>query len=71
MEEARAVLARLERIETLEREGAAASSLLVELRELVREATDWAERERDSRAKEAAAALAGARGLGVPVGPGP
>lgn len=57
MEEARAVLARLERIETLERQGAEASSLLAELRELVREATDWAARERDPRAVEAAAAL--------------
>jgi primosomal protein N'' len=59
MEEARAVLARLERIETLERQGAGASSLLAELRELVREATDWAERERDPRALEAVAALDG------------
>jgi hypothetical protein len=59
MEEARAVLARLERIETLERQGAGASSLLAELRELVREATDWAQRERDPRALEAAAALDG------------
>jgi hypothetical protein len=60
MEEARAVLARLERIETLEREGAAVPSLLAELRELVREATEWAERERDPRAREAAVALAAA-----------
>lgn len=58
MEEARAVLARLERIEALEREGAAVPSLLAELRELVREASEWAERERDPRAREAAAALA-------------
>jgi hypothetical protein len=58
MDEARAVLARLERIEALEREGAAAPALLGELRELVREATEWAERERDPRAREAAAALA-------------
>ena len=58
MEEARAVLARLERIEALEREGAGVPSLLAELRELVREATAWAERERDPRAREAAAALA-------------
>jgi hypothetical protein len=58
MEEARAVLARLERIEVLEREGAAVPSLLAELRELVREAGEWAERERDPRAREAAAALA-------------
>jgi hypothetical protein len=58
MEEARAVLARLERIEALEREGASAPSLLAELRELVREAGEWAERERDPRARAAAAALA-------------
>ena len=60
MEEARAVLARLERIETLEREGAGVPSLLAELRELVREASVWAERERDPRAQEAVAALAAA-----------
>jgi primosomal protein N'' len=58
MEEARAVLARLKRIEVLEREGAAVPSLLAELRELVREATEWAERERDPRAREAVAELA-------------
>ena len=60
MEEARAVLARLERIEALEREGAGMPSLLAELRELVREAGAWAERERDPRAQEAVAALAAA-----------
>jgi hypothetical protein len=58
MEEARAVLARLERIEALERAGAGTAPLLAELRELVREATEWAERERDPRASAAAAALA-------------
>jgi hypothetical protein len=58
MEEARAVLARLERIEVLEREGATVPSLLAELRELVREAMEWAERERDPRAREAAMELA-------------
>jgi hypothetical protein len=58
MEEARAVLARLERIEALEREGAGVPCVLAELRELVREATEWAERERDPRAREAAAVLA-------------
>jgi hypothetical protein len=68
MEEARAVLARLERIETLEREGAGVSSLLAELRELVREAGAWAERERDPRAQEAAAALAAAGRADVVVG---
>jgi non-ribosomal peptide synthetase component F len=60
MDEARAVLARLERIEAFERAGAGAPLLLPELRELVREATEWAERERDPRALQAAAALASA-----------
>jgi DNA-binding IclR family transcriptional regulator len=60
MEEARAVLTRLERIEALDREGAGAAALLAELRELVREATAWAESERDPRARAAAAALAAA-----------
>jgi hypothetical protein len=60
MEEARAVLARLERIEALECEGAGVPPLLAELRELVCEATEWAERERDPRAQAAAAALADA-----------
>jgi hypothetical protein len=67
MEEARAVLARLERIEALEREGAGVPSLLAELRELVREAGEWAERERDPRAMVAAAALATPRGEEVAV----
>ena len=58
MEEARAVLARLERIEALEREGAGPRLVLAELRELVREATEWAGQERDPRARAAAAALA-------------
>ena len=85
MEEARAVLARLERIETLERDGAGVPSLLAELRELVREATEWAERERDPGARAAAAALVEAgshreagcrhglldRGAGVVPGGGP
>lgn len=53
------MLTRLERIETLEREGAAASSILAELRELVREATEWAERERDERARKVVTELAG------------
>ena len=61
------MLARLERIEALEREGAAVPSLLAELRELVREASEWAERERDPRAREAAVALAEAERSGEPV----
>jgi hypothetical protein len=68
MEEARAVLARLERIETLQRDGAGVPSLLAELRELVREADAWAEREHDPRAREAAAALAAADEAPVAVG---
>ena len=64
MDEARAVLARLERIETLDRDGAGAPALLAELRELVREATDWADVEGDPDARAAAEALlvAGDRG---------
>lgn len=58
MEEARAVLARLERIETLDRTQAEPGMLLGELRELVREVELWARRERDPRAEEAARLLA-------------
>jgi hypothetical protein len=64
MFEARAVLKRLERIEALEREGADARLLLPELQELVHEATAWADREHDPRARDAAAALAEARRSG-------
>ena len=60
MDEARAVLARLERIEALDRDGAGATALLAELRELVREATEWADVERDPQARAAVAALAAA-----------
>jgi hypothetical protein len=45
MEEALAVLARLERIEALETAGAPAGALLPELRALVGEAEAWARRE--------------------------
>ena len=65
MDEARAVLARLERIETLDRQGAAAPALLAELRELVREATEWAEVEGDPDARAAAEALLVARDRGA------
>jgi hypothetical protein len=41
MDEARAVLRRLERIEALEREGAPARSLLAEVHALVEEAELW------------------------------
>jgi hypothetical protein len=58
MEEARAVLARLERIEVLDRAHAEPRVLLDELRELVREVEIWAKRERDPRAEAAAQLLA-------------
>jgi hypothetical protein len=58
MDEARAVLARLERIEALDRTHAEPGVLLGELRELVREVEIWAKRERDPRAEEAARLLA-------------
>ena len=56
MEEARAVLARLNRIEQLDRRNAPTAELLGELRALVGEAERWARREDDERALEAAAA---------------
>ncbi len=64
MDEARAVLERLERIEAMDRAGADAPSLLAELRALVREATEWADVEDDPEARAAAEALlvAGDRG---------
>ena len=45
MDEARAVMERLERIELLDREGAHPGTVLAELRELVREAEAWARAE--------------------------
>ena len=51
MDEARAVIERLNRIEALDREHAPATTLLAELRELVREAEAWARTERDERAE--------------------
>jgi triphosphoribosyl-dephospho-CoA synthetase len=58
MEEARTVLARLERIEALDRADSEPDVLLGELRELVREVEVWAKRERDPRAEAAAQLLA-------------
>jgi hypothetical protein len=60
MDEARAVLGRLERIEELERRGAPPAELLGELRELVHEAEAWARRERDDDALAAAERCASA-----------
>jgi hypothetical protein len=45
MDQARAVLRRLERIEALEREGAPARSLLAEVHALVEEAEAWVDAE--------------------------
>ncbi|HLO34874.1 MAG TPA: hypothetical protein VK194_02275 [Candidatus Deferrimicrobium sp.] len=56
MDEARAVLRRLERIDTLEREGAPVRSLLAEVHALVEEAEAWVAAEQDG-AEAAAAAL--------------
>jgi hypothetical protein len=47
MDEARAVMHRLERIEALEREGAGPKQLLAEVRELLREGEAWLETESD------------------------
>ena len=47
MDEARAVLDRLDRIESLDREAAAAGELLEELRDLLREAETWLRAEPD------------------------
>ena len=44
---------RLDRIEALEREGAHPTTLLAELRELVREAEAWSRIEGDERAQRA------------------
>ena len=53
MDEARAVMRRLERIEALDREGTHPQTLLAELRALVREAEAWVRMEGDDRAAAA------------------
>jgi len=65
MDEARAVLARLDRIETLEREGAPPGVLLDELRGLVQEAEAWVRTEGGERAKDAVERCASALGATV------
>lgn len=57
MDEARAVLERIERIEALDRDGASAAELLPELRALVQEAERWARSEGGDAGGEAAARL--------------
>jgi hypothetical protein len=53
VDEARAVIDRLERIEVLERDGAPPAVMLEELRGLVREAEAWVRIEGDERARDA------------------
>jgi hypothetical protein len=65
MDEARAVLARLDRIEALECEGAPPGALLEELRGLVQAAEAWARLEADQRAALAVERCASA--LATPV----
>jgi hypothetical protein len=65
MDEARAVLARLDRIEALEREGAPPGVLLEELRGLVHEAEAWVRVEGGERAKEAVERCASSLGAAV------
>jgi hypothetical protein len=60
VDEARAVIHRLGRIEALEREGAGPKQLLAEVRELLREGEEWLEAERDGT-EAAAAALESCR----------
>jgi hypothetical protein len=56
MDEARAVMHRLDRIDALQRERAHPAAVLAELRELVREAEEWVRAEGDP--ERAAAAVA-------------
>jgi hypothetical protein len=68
MDEARAVLSRLRRIEALQREGAPARSLLAEVHALLDEAGAWVAAEGEG-AESAAAALERCReALVVPAG---
>jgi hypothetical protein len=69
MDEARAVLERIERIESLDRARAEPELLLDELRALVGEAEAWARRERDPGAFAAAEALSALTHLGYLDGP--
>lgn len=68
MDEARQVLERLERIDALRREGAAASDLLAEVRSLLAEGERWITAEKLEGSGRAQAALADCRaGLGEEV----
>jgi hypothetical protein len=66
VDEARAVLARLDRIEALDREGAPPGVLLEELRGLVQAAEAWARLEADERAASAVERCSAALATPVP-----
>jgi hypothetical protein len=66
MDEARAVIHRLDRIEALERSGAPPEALLGELRGLIRDAEEWARIECDARANAAVARCDEALGVPAP-----
>ena len=70
MDEARAVIDRLDRIEALERDRADPAELLDELRALVREAEAWARAEGDARAAAAVEGCEGALAGGEALVPG-
>ncbi|HSI97704.1 MAG TPA: hypothetical protein VK926_05035 [Gaiellaceae bacterium] len=57
MDEARAVLERLERIEALDRAGAGSRELLAELRALLAEAEEWSRTEGGDAATDAVDSL--------------
>jgi len=64
MEEARRVLARLERIETLQREDALPADLLAEVRALLQEAEAWVRAETDVPEKAVESVAIGRKMLG-------
>ncbi|MBW8742498.1 MAG: hypothetical protein ACJ747_12735 [Gaiellaceae bacterium] len=66
MDEARAVIARLDRIEVLERRGAPPAAVLEELRGLLHEAEAWVRIEGDTRAEAALARCDAALAQPVP-----
>jgi hypothetical protein len=71
MEAARAVIERLERIDALERQGAAAPLLLAEVRALLREGEAWLAAEGEDEGAEAAAAALERCRLAVEAGVAP